>query len=384
MGLKTSFAVQRWEMTLVTREPGEREGSLLIVDDDAQVAEVLRRILTAEGYTCHVARDATEARALLAAHPFAIALVDVRLPDESGIDLARDIAAGQGDLAVVMISGIDDPDTAGLALEGGAYGYVIKPFRPNDVRISIAGAARRRALEIENRSCREDLERRVTARTAELTLALERLRLADEQIRRGAEDMVHALSRTIEHRDEETSAHVERMSRYAALIAAGYGFDDERTELIRLASPMHDVGKLAVPDGILFKPGRLSAAEFDVIKTHTERGERILGKSDSDLVVTAAVIARSHHERWDGNGYPDGLSGEEIPIEGRIASVADVFDAMVSRRVYKPAFPTERVIEHLRDGRGTQFDGALVDIFLDSMDDVAAIQAQYPDDLAVQ
>jgi HD-GYP domain-containing protein (c-di-GMP phosphodiesterase class II) len=136
---------------------------------------------------------------------------------------------------------------------------------------------------------------------------------------------VRALSRAIEHRDEETSAHVERMSRYAAVIARGLGFDDERCEPARLASPMHDVGKIAVPDGILFKPGRLSAAEFDVVKTHAERGAAILGKSDLALLSAAAVIARTHHERWDGSGYPEGLAREEIPLEGRIAAVADVF-----------------------------------------------------------
>jgi putative two-component system response regulator len=198
-------------------------------------------------------------------------------------------------------------------------------------------------------------------------------------VRRPAEATIQALLRVIEHWDHETGAHVERMSRYAALIAGGAGFDDDRCELIRLAAQMHDVGKVGVPDRILFKPGRLSPAEFDVVKMHAEWGSEILGRGEADLLATAAVIARTHHERWDGAGYPNGLSGRQIPIEGRIAAVADVFDAMVSRRVYKPAYPMERALDALTDGRGNHFDGELVEHFLTSIDRVGEIQRHYPD-----
>jgi putative two-component system response regulator len=198
-------------------------------------------------------------------------------------------------------------------------------------------------------------------------------------VRRPAEATIQALLRVIERWDHETGAHVERMSRYAALIAGGAGFDDDRCELIRLAAQMHDVGKVGVPDGILFKPGRLSRAQFDVVKMHAEWGAEILGRGDADLLATAAVIARTHHERWDGAGYPNGLAGQQIPIEGRIAAVADVFDAMVSRRVYKPAHPIEWALDALTEGRGNHFDGELVELLLTSIDRVGEIQRQYPD-----
>jgi putative two-component system response regulator len=190
---------------------------------------------------------------------------------------------------------------------------------------------------------------------------------------------IEAWLRAIEHWDHGTRTHVERMSRYAGLIAGGAGFGEDRCDLIRLAAQMHDLGKVGLPDGILFKPGRLTPAEFAVVKAHTMRGAEILGRGDTDVLSMAAVIARTHHERWDGTGYPNGLAARQIPIEGRIAAVADVFDALVSRRVYKPPYPIERALGALKKGRGHQFDGELVDVFLASMDRVGEIQRHYFD-----
>ena len=192
------------------------------------------------------------------------------------------------------------------------------------------------------------------------------------------EQAIRALLRAIEHWDPGTGTHVERMSRYARLIAGGAGFDEDRCEVIRLAAQMHDVGKVGLPDAILFKPGRLSPAEFDVVKSHTARGAEILRRCDTAVLGTAAVIARTHHEWWDGAGYPDGLAGQQIPIEGRIAAVADVFDALVSRRVYKPAYTIEQALGALKQGRGHHFDGELVDVFVASMDGVGEIHAAIP------
>jgi putative two-component system response regulator len=220
---------------------------------------------------------------------------------------------------------------------------------------------------------------RVQDVTAGLRDASESLEVAGPLARGVAEEAIGALLRAIEYWDHDTGTHIERMSRYAALIASAAGLDDDRCELIRLAAQMHDVGKVGVPKRILFKPGRLSRAEFDVVKTHAERGVEILGGCDAGLVWTAAVIAGTHHERWDGAGYPNGLAGHQIPIEGRIAAVADVFDALMSRRVYKPAYPIEQTLAVLSAGRGSHFDGDLVDVFLAAMDGVGLIQQQYPD-----
>jgi putative two-component system response regulator len=351
---------------------------VLVVDDDDLVRETLGRILANAGYRCTLAASANEARARLSDGSYAIALVDVMMPGETGIELLADLV-NHPDLAPLMVTGVDDPSIAELALDRGAYGYFVKPLRPNQVLIGVANAVRRRCLEIENRRHRTALETLVLERTAELHESIVQLREAEGQVRRGAEHTVEALARAIEHRDEETSAHVQRMSRYTELLARGLGWNDDECVLIRTAAAMHDVGKVGVPDGILFKPGRLSDSEYDVIKEHAARGAEILGQSDTELLTMAAAIARTHHERWDGTGYPEGLAGSEIPLEGRIAAVADVFDAVVSRRVYKPAMSNAEAVEVLTTGRGSQFDADVVDVFLASMGEVLEIQQRYRD-----
>jgi putative two-component system response regulator len=302
------------------------------------------------------------------------------MPGESGIELLNHIRSQYPELPIVMVSGIGDPTFAAGALDLGAYGYVTKPFEANQVLIAVANALRRARLESENSAYRAHLEEMVRERTADLAAALARVQNSEEQLRLSSEDTVQALSRAIEGRDVETGQHIERMSRYAELLAHEYGLSTDDCQLIRLASPMHDVGKIGVPDGILFKPGKLSTSEFDVIKQHPELGYEILAKSEQPLLAMAAVIARSHHERWDGTGYPQGLSSNGIALEARIAAVADVFDALVSRRVYKPAFPLDRSLRIMEEGRGTQFDPDVVDLLLVNIDKVVAIQEQYRDE----
>jgi putative two-component system response regulator len=352
---------------------------ILVVDDDEQVRGILDRVLTRYNYTCLAVATAAEARSALRDRAWELVLCDVKMPEESGINLLHHIRTEHADLPVVMISGVVDPAFAAGALDLGAYGYVTKPFDANQVLIAIANALRRATLETENRTYRDQLEEKVRERTADLGQALRRVERSEEQLRLSSEDTVRALSRAIEGRDVETGHHIERMSQYAGLLAHHYGLSEEDCELMRLASPMHDVGKIGVPDGILFKPGKLTVGEFDVIKQHPELGYEILAKSDQPLLVMAATIARSHHERWDGTGYPQGLSGEDIPLEGRIAAVADVFDALVSRRVYKPAFPLDRSLEIMREGRATHFDPTVVDLLLANVDQVVVIQEQYED-----
>jgi putative two-component system response regulator len=301
------------------------------------------------------------------------------MPGEKGMGLLRSLRADNPGLPIVVVSGVSDPDVANVALELGAYGYVTKPFDPNQVVIAIDNAILRCSLEDENRHYREQLEWMVTERTFELADALADLAASDSLLQMSSEATIDMLAQAIEGRDIETGQHIARMSRYAALLAHGCGLDDEQCRLIRLASPMHDIGKIGVADGILFKPGALSGAEFDVIKEHAEQGYRILAKSKHPLLQLAATIARTHHERWDGSGYPHGLAGTAIPIVGRISAVADVFDAIVSRRVYKPAFPLDQALSIVRDGRETMFDPDVIDAFFENLDAVADIREQYAD-----
>jgi putative two-component system response regulator len=182
------------------------------------------------------------------------------------------------------------------------------------------------------------------------------------------------LSIAVETRDQETGDHIERMGRYCALLASKLGWSETRCELLRIAAPLHDVGKIAIPDAILLKPGALTPEERVEIERHAEIGHEILAGSDSPLLDLAARIALSHHEHWDGNGYPNGLVGEEIPVEGRMAAIADVFDALTSDRVYRPAMTVERALAIMSEGRETHFDPALLDVFFDSIVEVLLIR----------
>jgi diguanylate cyclase (GGDEF)-like protein len=207
----------------------------------------------------------------------------------------------------------------------------------------------------------------------ELVETVARLRQAESAVQLSQAETIRRLAFAAEFRNAETGRHTERMSRYCELLARRLGLHDERCELIRLASALHDVGKIAIPDRILLKPGGLTESERRVMERHAEIGHRLLADSSSELLDVAAAIALSHHERFDGTGYPQGLAGEAIPLEGRIAAVADVFDAITSSRVYRPALPLDEAIDVLREGHGTQFDPLVLDLFMEALDDVRAI-----------
>jgi putative two-component system response regulator len=345
---------------------------ILIVEGADDLRAVMSRSLERQGYQCVEVAHADAARERLAAERFTLALLDVKLPGSSGMELARDITRDHHDTPVLMVTGLDHPRLADAAFQLGVYGYVVKPFSVNELLISVANALRRRSVELQNRRYRTQLEQTVEARTAELREALGNLE-------RAAEWTIHRLARAAEFRDFETSAHIERMSRYCWMLATRLGLGDDRVRLIALASQMHDIGKIPIPDDILFKPGPLSPSEFELLKQHAEIGYRILTGSGVELLELAATIARSHHERWDGTGYPNGLAGEDIPLEGRIAAVGDVFDAMTSPRVYKPALPVEQALEQMQDERGGHFDPELLDVFLGSTGEVIGVLEDYPD-----
>ena len=353
---------------LQTDSSGQHD-RILIVDHDEQARSLLSRVLAHGGYPSAEAASLEEAFAALKSSDFSLLLCDVKLPDGSGVDLLQGLVSEHRDVAAVMVTGIDDPEVARAALDFGAYGYIIKPFTTNEILIAVANALRRRTLEIENRAQRETLEQIVEART----VALER---SAKQLKLTREETVRRLSRAVEYRDEETGHHTERMTRYCALLARRAGLDPES---IRIASAMHDVGKVAVADRVLLKPGLLSTEERQEMERHTEVGYRILYGSGSSLLELGALIAWTHHEKYDGTGYPRGLVGEDIPLEGRIAAIADVFDALTTDRSYREAFPVEQAIEIMRAERGRHFDPNLLDFFLDSIDDVLEIRRNHSD-----
>lgn len=352
---------------------------ILIVDDDDLIRRVLGKLLKRTGHSHLLAASAEQARALLRQHTFDLILSDVNMPGESGIDLVRDVVAEYPDTAVVMVSGVDDPQMAETALEIGAYGYILKPFESNEILIQIANALRRRSLELENRSHRQHLEQLVAERTAALEVTIHRLEAIGAELQFSREETIQRLALAAEFRSDETAFHIRRMSLYCQLLALRLGLEDAYAEQLRIASPMHDIGKIGTPDSILMKRGRLTADEFEVMKRHAEIGYRILAGSSSGMLQMAAEIAWTHHEKWDGSGYPRGLAGQAIPLSGRIVALCDVFDALTTARCYKQAYSVEDSRALMEAGRGAHFDPDMYDVFWRHIDEVLAIKAQYDD-----
>ncbi len=351
----------------------------LIVDDEDDIRAILRRIMESAGHRCVEAANAEEARDRFAEHGFDLVLCDVNMPGESGPTLVRHILDRHTDTAVVMVTGTDDPEVATLAIEAGAYGYVVKPFTPNEILINVNGALHRRRLERENRMQRAELAATVRERTEDLSRALVTVETTDARLHGSVVEMMRRLSLATELRDPETANHIDRMSRYAELLGRAMGWSADRCMDLKLASRLHDAGKISVPDRVLRKAGLFTDAEFAVMKTHAEIGYQLFEGSDAPLLEMASMVAWTHHERWDGAGYPRGISGQSIPIEGRIAAIADVFDALSSRRSYKVAYAPEQVVEIMKEQRGKHFDGDLLDVFLENLDAAFDIQARFPD-----
>jgi putative two-component system response regulator len=352
---------------------------LLVVDDDEALRTWAERVMQDRGYACQGAANARDARELLAHSAYELVLLDVNMPGESGIDLLTRIRRNHPSTAVVMVTGQDDPQLAMTAIEQGAYGYLVKPVGSGELLINVANALHRRRRERASQRMMQRLQAEVHDRNQRLEQALQELQLSKTQVWVSQAETIFRLARLVEFRDEETGHHLQRMSGYCEILARQVGLPEPRCELLRLASQLHDVGKVAISDEILRKQGKLTEEEFEVIKTHAQTGYEMLAGSTSEVVRMGALIAKSHHERWDGEGYPLGLQGEQIPREGRIAAVADVFDALTSDRIYRPAFPLRSAIEEMQSERASHFDPDLIDAFMAALPEVEAVRNAYTD-----
>lgn len=268
------------------------------------------------------------------------------------------------------------PVAVGIALLFVALYVALLPIlkRMTGRLIEANGELRQRTADLDDLlSEREMIEQRLRESIADLERS-------EEALAHSQEEAILRLSIAVETRDRETGDHIERMGRYCALLASKLGWDEERCDLLRTAAPLHDVGKIAIPDSILLKPGALTPDERTEIERHAEIGHEILAGSESPLLDLAAKIALSHHEHWDGGGYPGGLTGREIPVEGRMAAIADVFDALTSDRVYRPAMTVEKALAIMAEGRGTNFDPDLLDVFFDAIGEVLEIRTGHDEE----
>ena len=354
---------------------------LLMVDDDSNFRRALKRSLERAGHRVLEACDVQAAREVLTAHPIDLVLCDVNMPGDSGLELVRSVVDELPDTAIVMLTGVDDPKVADEALAIGAHGYMVKPVGGNEARILVAASLRHRELELARRQYVEELESKILSRTTALRDALDQLEQTEASVRDAERDAVDRLVAALTIRSEETGAHIRRVGRFCAMLArlAGVGLWSE--DEMCLAAMLHDVGKIGIPDSILLKPGPLDPGEREIIERHSDLGNRMLSNGRSPVLILGAQIALSHHERWDGTGYPNRLANDEIPLAGRIAAIGDVFDALTSKRVYRGALPLAEASVQMRAEAGRQFDPQLLDLFLGAADQLEAIRAAHPDPL---
>ncbi len=335
------------------------KASILVVDDTPANIDVLVGILQPE-YRLKVALEGQTALKIAARTPPDLILLDIMMPQMDGLEVCRRLKAdpATSSIPVIFVTALGEvqDEAAGLAL--GAVDYISKPVNAAVVRARVA-------THLALYSQARHLESLVQQRTAEL----EKTRL----------HIIQCLGRAAEYKDNQTGLHVIRMSYFAHRLAQAAGLSERHSQLILTAAPMHDIGKIGIPDQILKKEARLDEQEWDVMRRHPELGAGILGELSSELMTMASTIALTHHERWDGKGYPRGLSGTEIPIEGRIVAIADVFDALSSERPYKPAWSIPDTMAQIQRGRGEQFDPDLVDLFLTLEPELVAIRNRYLD-----
>ncbi len=356
---------------------------IMIIDDVPVNTKVVRAHLQTAGYqNLRTLSDSTDALATIYRETPDLILLDLMMPEVSGLDILEALRADERmkHLPIVILTGTESAELRTRALNLGATDFLMKPVDVDELLPRV-----RNMLTIKLHQ--DSLERRVRERT----LQLEKSRL----------DLIHRLAKAAEYRDNETGRHVIRVGRYAGIIAEQIGLPAERVLMIEQAATLHDLGKIGIPDAILHKPGKLSPEEFETIRKHCAIGSRICESMDPDefnlfsrhtlvgseimkdcgtpLLDLAGVIALTHHEKWDGSGYPLGLSGEDIPIEGRITAVADVFDALSSKRPYKAAFPMDKCFQILEEGRGTHFDPVMLDGFFARKNDIVNTQIKYAD-----
>lgn len=341
---------------------------VIVVDDNTTNLTLFRHLLLKlENVTVDCFQDPLQAIAWCVDHEPDLVLLDYMMPQIDGLEVIRRLRAisGRAQVPIVMVTADTESDVRHRALELGAQDFLNKPVDKIELR-----------ARVRNLLALRKTQRQLADRAAWLA---EEVNKATREIAEREKEAILRLSRAAEYRDPETGAHLLRMSNYARLIAAKLGLPEAEQDLLLQAAPMHDVGKVGISDQILLKPGRLTREEFEIMKQHAVIGYEILRDSASPLLQCAATVALTHHERFDGSGYPKGLSGEAIPLWGRIVAVADVFDALTSARPYKKPWSLAEAADFLKKGAGTHFDPNCVEVFLGAWPEVLAIRARYED-----
>ena len=346
--------------------------AILVVDDQIPNIELLEAFLIPQGYDMIRAQSGDEALSALKEHAIDLILLDVMMPGMNGFELTRRVREipSLRQLPIMLVTALREKDDHLKGVEAGCDDFISKPVDKIELLVRVRALLKVKAYHDLINDYQKQLESEIAMRTQELHQALADTKAASLEI-------IQRLSTASECKDEATGNHISRMSHYAAAVARCMGLSNSSVEMILSAAPMHDLGKIGIPDRILLKPAKLSPLEWEIMKKHTLIGADILKDSGIELLRVGEVIARTHHEKWDGSGYPAGLRGVEIPLYGRIVAIADVFDAMTSIRPYKAAFSVEAAVDAIRAGRGNHFDPDVVDAFLEILDEIRTIKQIY-------
>ncbi len=351
---------------------------LLLVDDEPSILRALKLLLR-RSYQVTTACDGAQGlEAFRRQGGFPVVVSDLRMPGMDGIEFLARVKERDSHTVRVLLTGNVDLHAAVDAVNRGhIFRFLLKPTAAPVLEKALQDAFEQYRLITADRLLLQRKLRELTEQRDQNALLEELVRERTRALQRSRLDIIHRLGRAAEHRDDETGSHILRMSHMCALLAGAIGQDSDRCELILHASPMHDVGKIGIPDRILMKPGSLSPQEWEIMRSHTTIGAELLSGDDFELLTMAREIALTHHERWDGDGYPSGLRETEIPLTGRIAALCDVYDALRSPRPYKRAWSPEEVTEQIRRGTGGQFDPELCEAFLDLLPEVEGIQDRF-------
>ncbi|MGE0269310.1 MAG: HD domain-containing phosphohydrolase [Candidatus Omnitrophota bacterium] len=345
-----------------------RGAQILIIDDDEISIRLLEEIFEKAGYkNVHSSTDSTQAVSLFESIQPDLLVLDLWMPSVTGFEVMEQLRQMHADtfLPIIVLSHDSDHQARFKALESGAKDFLNKPYDRIEVLIRFRNLIEAQMLHKQAKDQNRLLEDKVKERTRQLS---------NTQL-----DVITRLARAIEYRDSETGLHIVRMSHYSARLAQESGLSPAECDSLLTAAPLHDIGKIGIPDRILQKPGRLTDEEWEVMKTHTTIGAELLSGSNSEFMKMARLIALTHHEKWDGSGYPKGIKETSIPLVGRICGLCDVFDALMTARPYKGAWKLDQTMEEIKDGKGKHFDPDLVDSFVRILPDIQKIQEQYVD-----
>ena len=345
-----------------------KSASILVIDDEIFNVEILLDLLETEHFS-HVTGESNPVKALelYKEKDFDIVLLDINMPELSGFQVMEAFAKIHKELSppVLVLTALKDRETRIKALKSGAHDFLEKPFDDEEVVCRVNNLLTMHLSQKLLLKYSVNLEKSVQERT--------------KKIEKTQFEILDCLSYAAEYRDMDTANHTIRVGWYSKIIAEGYGFKNDELELIRHAAPMHDIGKIGISDNILLKPGKLDKEEFEKMQLHSIIGAEILSRSNTRVMKLAKTIALTHHEKWNGKGYPTGLAGQKIPIYGRIVAIADVFDALTMDRPYKKAWPLEKTLDLIASEAGEHFDPQIVKIFMNSLPKILAIREEYAD-----